>query len=314
MQDDKLIQSEWVDYLRLIDVLLDREQIVAFASRETDDSHTFEDEFVRRFTAYFTLLAIDHEQELKSIFHDMGIAQGMQVLDVGCGGGANGHFLLDMGVAEVTGLDSSDRVLEIAHGLQQTHERADHLHFLKHDVVETLPFESNRFDAVLVANGYTDMFQPEALDEYRRVLRDNGRIIFTSTRSRKHYAWNTLIEQLMAYTFYLSMLEIWGEDAFTNEARIGWDTMLSRAQTTLKMPVRNYTIDRTPPIKPITEMAVQHFFALMRGPTFKQYCGDPAKWDYVLRLHDPSSSSYLFNRSDVYISNLIEASTIIIHK
>jgi ubiquinone/menaquinone biosynthesis C-methylase UbiE len=307
-------RQNWLNYLHTSGTLLESDQIIAFADREIDESQTFEGDFVRRFTAYFTLLAIDHEQELKNIFHDMGITQGMHVLDVGCGGGANGHFLLDLEVAEVIGLDSDDSVLEIARGLLQASKHPDRLHFLKHNVVEPLPFAENSFDAVLVANGYSEMFQSSALDEYRRVLRNDGRIIFTTTRSRKHYAWNTLIEQLMVYTLYQNMLEIWGENAFTDEARCTWDTMLSRARAALQMPVRSYTIDRTPPIQPVTEMAVQHFFALMRGPTFKQYCNDPAKWDYVLRLHDPTSSNYLFNRPDVYISNEIEASTARVRK
>ncbi|MEO0597442.1 MAG: methyltransferase domain-containing protein, partial [Chloroflexota bacterium] len=292
MQNQTSTRAGWVDYLYSIGTLLKPEEIVDFANREIDTSQTFEGDFVRRFTAYFTLLAIDHEQELKNIFHEMGITQGMRVLDVGCGGGANGHFLLDLGVAEVIGLDSNDSVLEIASGLRQSNEHATHLHFIKHNVIEALPFTQNSFDAVLVANGYTDMFQAYALAEYRRVLRSDGRIIFTSTRSRKHYAWNVLIEQLMSYTLYLSMLETWGQDAFANEKRIGWDTMLSRARATLQMHVRSYIIDRTLPIQPITEMAVQHFFALMRGPTFKKYCGDQAKWHYVLSLHDPASSRY----------------------
>lgn len=307
-------RQNWLDYLHSIDALIDPVSAVAVANTEVVGERANDDLFLRRFTAYFVLTAIDYETDLKQMLSDAGISPGMRVLDVGCGSGAISQFMLDLEVSEVTGIDLPDDVLIIANNLSLTSDYANRLHFIKHNMAEPLPLEDNSFDAVLVANGEIPMYRESTLLEYRRVLKDGGRIIFIMMHPHKRYAWNMLIEHLMSYAFYLNLLHYWGEDGFLNQEREGYDSLYQRARASLNMMLANHVPYRIHPFPRVTELAVQQRFALITGPIFKKRIAYPEKWALLQQLHDPGSDMYLFKRADAYISDVIEVGTAQIRK
>ena len=307
-------RQNWLDYLHSIDALIDPGAAMTVADTEVVGERADNDLFLRRFTAFFVLTAIDYETELKQMLSDAGISPGMRVLDVGCGSGAISRFMLDLGASEVTGIDLSDEVLAIANNMPLAAKYADRLHFIKHNMAHALPLEDDSFDAVLVANGEIPMYRESTLLEYQRVLRDGGRIIFIMMHPHKRYAWNMLIEQLMDYAFYLNLLHYWGEDGFFNQEREGYDSLYQRARASLSMTLANHVPYRIPPFPRVTELAVQQRFALITGPIFKKRIANPEKWALLQQLHDPGSDMYLFKRADAYISDVIEVGTVQIRK
>ncbi|WP_113408155.1 class I SAM-dependent methyltransferase [Hyphomicrobiales bacterium] len=113
--------------------------------------------------------------EQPAILSLAGDVAGLRVLDAGCGGGAHGAALVDRG-AVLTGVDASAGLLEIARRRLEGRAR-----LLLADLNERLPFEDGTFDLVmasLVMHYLHDWSQP--LSEFRRVLSDGGRLIFST--------------------------------------------------------------------------------------------------------------------------------------
>lgn len=98
-----------------------------------------------------------------------------RVLDVACGTGEFERLLLERNPKQkITGIDISDRMLNIAREKYQTYSNVEF-----HQVsVHSLPFASQSFDVVVCANGFHYFDEPEvALAEMKRVLQPNGKII-----------------------------------------------------------------------------------------------------------------------------------------
>ncbi len=105
----------------------------------------------------------------------VGDVRGRRVLDAGCGAGALAAALLERR-AEVTGVDSSARLLAIASerlGASARLQRAD--------LCERLPFADATFDVVVASLvlHYLRDWGP-TLDEFRRVLVGGGRLIIST--------------------------------------------------------------------------------------------------------------------------------------
>lgn len=95
---------------------------------------------------------------------------GSKVLDVGCGPGFF-TFILDSLGMEVTAVDYSEKMIEEAKKLFGSAGKVD---FLQADA-QNLPFESNKFDAVVSRNLVWNLENPErAYREWLRVLKPAG--------------------------------------------------------------------------------------------------------------------------------------------
>ncbi|SCB27575.1 class I SAM-dependent methyltransferase [Rhizobium multihospitium] len=113
--------------------------------------------------------------ERPAILSLAGDVAGFRVLDAGCGGGAHAAALVDRG-AVLTGVDASAGLLEIARRRLEGRAR-----LLLADLNERLPFEDGAFDLIvasLVMHYLRDWSRP--LSEFRRVLSDGGRLIFST--------------------------------------------------------------------------------------------------------------------------------------
>lgn len=94
--------------------------------------------------------------------------KGLQILDAGCGTGECCRWFQKQG-AEPYGLDISPEMCFRAA------ERSENIPFLNHDLSEELPFNAERFDAV-VALGCLEYIETieETVREFRRVLKPGG--------------------------------------------------------------------------------------------------------------------------------------------
>jgi ubiquinone/menaquinone biosynthesis C-methylase UbiE len=68
------------------------------------------------------------------------------IIDIGCGTGALCSVMNEKGL-EVTGVDTAVKMLEIARSKPEN----KHIRFIQANILETLPFEENRFDIALAS-------------------------------------------------------------------------------------------------------------------------------------------------------------------
>jgi 2-polyprenyl-3-methyl-5-hydroxy-6-metoxy-1,4-benzoquinol methylase len=109
-----------------------------------------------------------------AVLRAIGPADGLAILDAGCGEGYLSRMLAEKG-AKVTGIDSSAELIKAA----RSHELANQLP-VSFDVgdVNSLPCGPEEFDVVLCNHLMNDLQDPSAaIREFSRVLRDNGRLV-----------------------------------------------------------------------------------------------------------------------------------------
>ncbi|WP_341730954.1 methyltransferase domain-containing protein [Microcoleus sp. EPA2] len=110
----------------------------------------------------------------KTLNH-LEINPGERILDLGCGTGVLIQRLLQVAPAsEVVGIDASAEMLEIAkHKLPESVD-------LKLGSADNLPWASNYFDIVVSTSAFHFFLDPsQALQEAKRVLKPNGRLVIT---------------------------------------------------------------------------------------------------------------------------------------
>ena len=92
----------------------------------------------------------------------------LEILDAGCGTGECTRWLASQG-AKPYGMDISDEMCFLAA------ERSENIPYLSHDLSDPLPFDDNRFDAV-IALGCLEYIEhiEDTVREFARVLKPNG--------------------------------------------------------------------------------------------------------------------------------------------
>jgi 2-polyprenyl-3-methyl-5-hydroxy-6-metoxy-1,4-benzoquinol methylase len=109
-----------------------------------------------------------------AVISAVGPADGLSVLDAGCGEGYMSRLLAENG-AKVTGIDSSAELIKAA----RSHEQSATLP-VSYDVgsVDALPYGPEEFDVVVGNHVMNDLEDASgAIREFSRVLRHNGRLI-----------------------------------------------------------------------------------------------------------------------------------------
>lgn len=98
------------------------------------------------------------------------------VLDVATGTGDLAIAVHNGTGAEITGLDLSQKMLNVGIEKVKKHNLQNSINMLKGDA-ENLPFQDNKFDAVTVAFGVRNFENlNKGLDELRRVVKENGSV------------------------------------------------------------------------------------------------------------------------------------------
>ena len=103
-------------------------------------------------------------------------AADLKVLDAACGEGY-GAYLLAGSAAEVVGVDLSEEA--VAHAISR-YSAAENLHFEVADVTQ-LDFSENTFDLIVSFETLEHLeAQEQMLDEFRRVLKPNGKLVIST--------------------------------------------------------------------------------------------------------------------------------------
>ena len=140
--------------------------------------------------------------ERPAVLRMLGDVTNEDVLDVGCGSGMHASALLQRG-ARVAGVDSSRGMLDIASARLGPDVP---LHCMS--IEQPLPFADGSFDAILASlvMHYLEDWAP-SLNEFRRVLRDTGRLVI----STHHPFMDHTQAQGESYLETYSYTEEWGE-------------------------------------------------------------------------------------------------------
>ena len=127
-----------------------------------------------------------------------------EVLDCGCGGGANiAVFLKKLSAGRVTGLDYSPVSVEKARAVNADAIAAGRCSVVQGDV-QALPFEDGQFDVVTAFE--TVYFWPNpahCFAQVHRVLRRGGVFMITneaSGRTHSHEKWVKIVDNMSVYT------------------------------------------------------------------------------------------------------------------
>lgn len=112
-----------------------------------------------------------------------GVREGSRVLDVGCGTGIMAPAYLELGAAQVIGLDLSQKMIEQARS-NHAGIAADRLSFECADIVD---YESDEaFDAIVIYNAFPHILDKDALAKaMARLLKPRGRFLVAHGMSRQ---------------------------------------------------------------------------------------------------------------------------------
>ncbi|KAK2601286.1 hypothetical protein N8I77_010749 [Diaporthe amygdali] len=106
--------------------------------------------------------------------HQIGIQEGMQVLDVGCGVGGPAREIAKFTGANITGLNNNDYQIDRAIHYAEKEKLANQLTYVKGDFMQ-MPFPDNTFDAVYAIEATVHAPKLEGVySEIFRVLKPGG--------------------------------------------------------------------------------------------------------------------------------------------
>ena len=127
------------------------------------------------------------EQELRVI----GDVKGLDVLELGCGGGQNSIVLAKWGAKSVTALDQSEKQLEYARKLADS--QGVKIRFLKSNMEDLSMLDDASFDLIVSSHAMNYVVDlPRVFNEVARVLRTNGRIVTCMGHPIMHLLWEAL--------------------------------------------------------------------------------------------------------------------------
>lgn len=167
--------------------------------QEMFDSISGKYDFLNRFLS----LGIDISWRKKAITLLMK-DQPKHILDVATGTADFAIQAHRAGVPEVTGIDLSEGMLQIGRE-KLKRQGLEHIRLIQGDS-EALPFEDNKFDAVIVAFGVRNFENlSKGLSEMNRVLRPGGRLVVLE------FSNPTVFPVKQLYQFYFKyILPFWG--------------------------------------------------------------------------------------------------------
>jgi ubiquinone/menaquinone biosynthesis C-methylase UbiE len=163
-------------------------------SKEWDDASESWADFVREGKDYYR-----EEMNSPAAFQIIGNVKGKQVLDLSCGEGYTTRILSRRG-AKVAGVDFSRKMIEKA----KQKEKSDKLgiSYYVSDAVDLREFKSGCFDVVTCFMALMDIERyEEAISEVARVLKKNGRFVFSITHPCFEWGITTSGETLAEWKY-----------------------------------------------------------------------------------------------------------------
>ncbi len=118
--------------------------------------------------------------EYEGFLQDLQVTLGKRLLDVACGAGGPALFSAQKTGCSVVGIDINAHGIATATARARELGLADRVIFQVSDVGTKLPFDSESFDAIICVDAVIHFLnRPELFREWRRVLREGGRVLFT---------------------------------------------------------------------------------------------------------------------------------------
>jgi len=143
-------------------------------SREWDEASESWANFVRQGKDYYR-----EEMNNPAAFRIIGNVRDKHVLDLSCGEGYNTRILAKRG-AKVVGVDFSEKMIELARQREKNEKLGIRYHVS--DAADLKEFDNERFDVVTCLMALMDIEHYEdAISEVARVLKKNGRFVFSIT-------------------------------------------------------------------------------------------------------------------------------------
>jgi len=143
-------------------------------SREWDEASESWADFVRKGKDYYR-----EEMNNPAIFRMIGNVRGKHVLDLSCGEGYNTRILARRR-AKVVGVDFSEKMIELAR--QREKKEKQGLTYCVSDATDLKEFKNACFDVVTCIMALMDIERyKDAISEAARVLKKNGRFVFSIT-------------------------------------------------------------------------------------------------------------------------------------
>jgi ubiquinone/menaquinone biosynthesis C-methylase UbiE len=141
-------------------------------SKEWDEASESWADFVRRGVDFYR-----NEMHGKAFFSLLGRVKGKRVLDLACGEGFNSRLLARKG-ASVVAVDFSEKMIRLAKRLELKEKLG--INYLVSDAADLKELSNNQFDVVCCFMALMDIeFYQEAICSVARVLKDDGRFIFS---------------------------------------------------------------------------------------------------------------------------------------
>lgn len=120
------------------------------------------------------------EEEFRGFFDLLNLSASSRVLEIGCGAGGCAVYLAKALGAEVVGIDVNEAGIRNAQELAQSNGLSSRVEFTRIDAGARLPFENGSFDAVFSNDAMCHIpHRLITLQEWHRVLRPHGRMLFT---------------------------------------------------------------------------------------------------------------------------------------
>lgn len=175
----------------------------------------------------------------------LGDVRGQTILDLGCGEGGYARELNRRG-ARVTGVDGSERLIEVARQRAQTH--AVDVSFVHANANALAGIESGFFDIVVASMSLMDVEDyGGAIREVHRVLRAGGELVMSIT----HPCFSAPVSEWVRDS--AGELRYFAVDRYFD--RIAWDTMIGPA---FRAPV----VRRHRPLEDYLSVPLECFFIL----------------------------------------------------
>ena len=246
---------------------------------------------LRRFNAFA-------EPEIRGAMQALGLAQGMHILDVGCGSGEALRWLHELvtGSGLVAGIDLASAHVAAARATSPLDILVAQADLLRP------PFSAALFDLIWCVNTIGHLRRPEeGLAVLRSLTRSGGRIALgqSSFLPDMFLAWNARLERVLTEAvrrFYRDRYEISESDTAQIRGLIG---LLKRGGLH-QVTARTFIIERVFPLRPIDEgYLTEVIFGEMRGERLRPYLSDQ---DFVelTRLSDRGHPDYALRRQDFH--------------
>ncbi|MHA1975497.1 MAG: class I SAM-dependent methyltransferase [Candidatus Hodarchaeales archaeon] len=132
------------------------------------------------------------EKKIKII----GDVKGLDVVELGCGGGQIAIVLSKMGANSVTALDISDQ--QLAHARKLAERENTDITFHQGDMEILSEFHDSSFDLIVSVHAisYVSNLQ-NVFSEISRILRPNGRVVICTIHPLQYVLWEALEENSM---------------------------------------------------------------------------------------------------------------------